>query len=261
MVDKKFEIPQAPVAPVSTEPKSMIIYAAPKVGKTSIVAQLPDSLIVELEKGGADALNARYININNPTDVIPLLQQVATDPSIRFLILDTITKLDEWSELTGTYAFMQKPQGKKFNVVDGKRVNHKDAAWDTVHSIGEGYGYRYSREEMITWYNAAINTGKTVILLAHIRDKFIESKSGDVVEAIDLNLTGKVKSIYASRVDVIAHLKRKGNQASLEFESMGSVTAGSRYSYLKGSIVISESKEDGTLITYWDRIFPSLKNK
>jgi hypothetical protein len=154
---------------------------------------------------------------------------------------------------------MQKPQGKKFNVIDGARVTHKDPRWDTVHSIGEGFGYRYSREEMITWYNAAINTGKTVILLAHIRDKFIESKSGDVVEAIDLNLTGKVKSIYASRVDVIAHMKRVGNQASLEFESMGSITAGSRYSYLKGSIVISESDPDGVLTTYWERIFPSIK--
>jgi hypothetical protein len=156
---------------------------------------------------------------------------------------------------------MQKPQGRKFNVVDGKRLNHKDPAFDTVHSIGDGYGYRYSREEMVTWYNAAINTGKIVILLAHIRDKFIESKSGDIVEAIDLNLTGKVKSIYSSRVDAIAHMKRIGNKATLEFESLGSVIAGSRYSYLKGSIVISESNDNGELTTYWERIFPSLINK
>lgn len=91
---KMFEIPSAPIPAVSTEPRSMIIYAAPKVGKTSICAQLPQSLIIELEKGGADALTARYINISNPNDVIPCLQQVATDPSIKFLILDTISKLD-----------------------------------------------------------------------------------------------------------------------------------------------------------------------
>jgi replication-associated recombination protein RarA len=93
-MDKLFKIPTAPIPVVRTEPRSIIIYASPKVGKTSICTQLPDSLIIELERGGADALNARYININDPANVIPLLQQITTDPSIKFLILDTITKLD-----------------------------------------------------------------------------------------------------------------------------------------------------------------------
>jgi len=169
-----------------------------------------------------------------------------------------ITKL-QWSELTGTFAFQKKPQGKRWNVIDGKRINSKHPAFETVHAMGEGFGYRYSRNEMTTWFNAAIKTGKRIILLAHIKDKFIESKSGDIVETIDLNLTGKVKSIYSANVDAIAHLKRSGNKSYLVFENMGETVSGSRYPYLQGSFLIGESDDKGVLTTHWNSIFPSLK--
>lgn len=259
---KKFNIP----ATVSSEPKrlepgSLIVYSAPKVGKTALAALFPNSVTVEHEKGGADAVKIRMLEVNNPMNVMPFLEQAATDQSFDTLIVDTVTKWDEWSELIGTYAFMKKPQGKNFNIVDDKKVNHKHESWDTVHSIGEGYGYRYSREVMTDWYKAAINTGKRVIFLAHIKDKFIESKSGDVVEAIDLNLTGKVKSIYSANVDAIAHLKRKGNKSYLSFQNLGGTVSGCRYPYLQGSILIGESDEAGVLTAYWENVFPSLKKK
>ena len=261
MEEKTFEIPGKAGPPKSLEPRSMIIYSAPKVGKTALTAQIPDSIIVEHEIGGADAVSARYIEITNPNDILPLLAQLALDETINTIVIDTVTRWDEWSELTGTFAFQKKPQGKNWNVVKGKRVGSKHAAFETVHAMGEGFGYRYSRNEMTTWFNAAIRTGKRVIFLAHIKDKFIEAKSGDVVEAIDLNLTGKVKSIYSSKVDVIAHLKRSGNESYLNFENMGSSVSGSRYGYLKGSILIGESDKAGVLTTHWDSIFPSLKKK
>ncbi len=257
-MENKFRIPAEAGPPKSTEPRSMIIYSAPKVGKTAITAQLKNALIIEHEVGGADALSARYIEVFNPNDIIPLFEQLKTDDSVHTIVIDTVTRWDEWSELTGTFAFQKKPQGKRWNVVDGKRVGSKHPSFETVHAMGEGYGYRYSRNEMVTWFNAAIRTGKNIIFLAHIKDKFIEAKSGDIVEAIDLNLTGKVKSIYSAKVDAIAHLKRVGNKSYLNFENMGSSVSGSRYSYLKGSILIGESNEQGELITYWENIYPSL---
>jgi len=261
MAEKTFVIPGAPVAPVSTEPKSLIIYSAPKMGKTSIVAQLLNSLIIEHETNGAAALKARYLEVNNPNDITPLLAQLKSDKTIDIIVIDTITKWDEWSELVGTYRFMNKPQGKRWNVVDNLKVNHLNPNWQSIHEMGEGYGYRYSREVMSKWYNEAINTGKTIIFLAHIKDKYIESKSGDVVETIDLNLTGKVKSIYSTKVDAIAHFKRTANKGYLVFEAGGSAAAGSRYAYLSGSILISESDENKIVHTYWDKIFPSLSKK
>ena len=257
---KKFIVPKEVGPPKSTEPHSVIIYSAPKAGKTAVCAQLPNSLIIEHEVGGADAVSARAMYINSPNDITPLLAQLKGDDTVKYLIIDTVTKWDEWSELVGTYAFTKKPQGKNWNVIDGKRVNHHHPSFETVHAMGQGFGYRYSRNVMTDWFKQAIATGKTVIFLAHIKDKFIEAKSGDVVEAIDLNLTGKVKSIYSSNVDTIAHLKRSGNKSHLVFENMGSAVSGSRYAYLKGSILIGESDAAGVLTTHWDSIFPSLKD-
>ena len=40
-----------------------IIYSVPKAGKTSILAQLEDNFILELEPGGADYISARVQEI------------------------------------------------------------------------------------------------------------------------------------------------------------------------------------------------------
>ena len=74
-------------------------------------------------------------------------------------------------------------------------------------------------------------------------------------------MTGKVKAIYSTRVDAIAHFKREGNKGHLVFETGGSAAAGSRYAYLSGSILISESDDNKVVHTYWDKIFPSLFKK
>ncbi len=257
----KFNIPTGVEPPKSTEARSLLIYSANKMGKTALAAQIPNSILIEHEVGGADAVASRSIRISDPNHLPDLFAQLAQDPTIKVIVIDTITFWDEMSELVGTYNYMSKPQGKKWNVIDGVRVNHLDPRFDTVHAIGEGYGYRYSREAMVKWYNAAIATGKTIVFLAHVKDKYIESKSGEVVETSDINLTGKVKGIYSSRVDAIASLKRSGNSSWLVFENMGKALAGSRYAYLKGEILIGESDENNVLTTYWEGIFPSLFKK
>lgn len=251
------EIPKESRKAPRSEPRSLLIYAAPKIGKTSIVAQIPNSLLVEMERGGADAVDARVIEINNPNDLKPLFAQLKDENDIEVIVLDTLSKMDEWSEITGTESYQKKPQGKAFNVANGKRLPRSHPAWDSVHSLGQGFGYRYSRDEMKHWYNQAINTNKTVVFLAHIKDKFIESASGDVVETSEIDLTGKVKGMLATRIDAIASLKREGSKSYLVFEHIKQ-TAGSRYSYLKGKILIGESDKEGNLTTHWKDIFPSL---
>jgi hypothetical protein len=258
---KTFEIPAEPIEALSKEPKTLIIYSAPKIGKTTIIAGLKNHLIMEHEPNGAGAVKARYVQLSNPYEIGEFIEYIKSDPAVLkgvdFIIVDTITKWDEWSEVVGTHNFMAKPQGKKWNLVDKEQVwDHNHPMFETVHAMGEGYGYRYSREVMLKWYDKIVSTGKTVVLLAHMKDKFIESSSGDVVETVEINLTGKVKSAYSARVDAIAHMKRVGNKAYLSFESGGNVAAGSRYAYLKGQILISESDEEGNVTTYWDKVFP-----
>jgi len=256
------EIPKERRKAQRQEPRSILIYGSYKSGKSAIAAQLPNSLLIEMEEGGADNLEGRILELTSLKEINKLtevFEKVKKMDDIKFIILDTATAMDEASEIIGTYNFMKKAQGKNFNVIDGKRLNHLDPRFETVNELPNGFGYRYSREVMDKWYRAAIATGKTVIFIAHIKDKLISTKSGDLVEVADLNLTGKVKQMYASRVDALAYLVREGDNSYLSFQSIGEVAAGSRYPYLNDKILIGEGKNGALVKTHWESIFPSIK--
>lgn len=252
--------------PKGKNPNVHLIYSMPKGGKTTLVSQLPNHLILELEPGGADYVEARVQEINKPSEFDAVLAAIAESPEkvCDYLIVDTVTRLDEWSEIVGTYNYMKKPQGKKFNresdAAEAKKILHTDVRFETVHSLGQGYGYQYSRAVMIDWYDKLLeliaNKKVTyIILLAHVKDKLIESRNGDSVEAIDVNLTGKVKSIYAARVDAIGHLYREGNKAFLSYDNEYKVVCGGRCPHLDGNILISEKLPDRTIKTFWENIY------
>ena len=252
--------------PKSQNPGIQILYSVPKAGKTTLVSLLENHLIAELEYSGADYVKGRVQDISRASEFNEFLQIIkdSKDCVCDYLIIDTITKLDEWSEIVGTYYFMNKPQGKKFNrvgeVESGARLSHLDPKFETVHSLGQGYGYQHSRQVMLDWYDKltellTLGKVKHIILLAHVRDKMIETKNGDTVEHIEINLTGKVKSIFSSRVDAVGHLKRIGNKCYISYGGDEKVVAGGRCSHLNGEILISEKLEDGTLKSYWDKIY------
>ena len=250
----------------SVNPHVLLIYSPPKYGKTTIVGKLKDTLIIETEPYGADYIEGLIAEVNQPKDFNELLDKIekANKDKGGFvyqrIVIDTVTKLDEWSEITGTYKYMNKNQGKKFNLkfpTDPKKgkFNHLDPKFETVHEIPNGFGYKHSREEMMNWYDRISILAPEIILLAHIKDKFIESKNGDTVETRDINLTGKVKTIFSTRVDGIGYFHRKGNEGYLSFETKENLVCGGRCNHLEGDILISKKLEDGTIETYWNKIY------
>jgi hypothetical protein len=252
------ELPTQKRKPISLNPHTILLYSKPKVGKTTIVSQLTNSLLIEHEPHGADFVEANVIEINAPSELRELFLAVKTAGNpYKYLIVDTISKWDEWSELSGTLDYMGKAQGKKFNrTPDGKTIPMNNKKFETVHEIPNGYGYRYSRQVMQDWFDEITLLADHIIFLAHMKDKLIESKkTGDTVEAIDINLTGKVKTIYTSRVDAVGYLYKKGNQGIINFNNENSVTCGGRCPHLDGEIVISEKLEDGTIKTFWNKIY------
>jgi hypothetical protein len=252
--------------PKFKNPRMQIIYSVPKAGKTTIISALPDHLILELEPGGADYVNARVQEITKPSEFNETIQLIRDSPTkvCEYLVVDTITRLDEWSEIVGTYNYMKKPQGKKFNregeAPDGKPIKHTDVRFETVHSLGQGFGYQHSRQVMVDWYDnllELIALGKVtyVILLAHVKDKLVESRNGDSVESIDINLTGKVKSIYASKVDAVGHFYREEGKGYISYNNEYKVVCGGRCPHLDGSILVSEKLADKSVKVDWSNIY------
>lgn len=245
----------------ATNPHVLLIYSTPKAGKTTIIGGLEDTLIIETEPFGADYIEGMVVEATGPARFNKILKAIEAknielgEFAYKRIVIDTVTKLDEWSEISGTYRYMKKPQGKKFNVISGEKINHLDSRFETVHEIPQGYGYKHSREEMTGWYDKLTELAPEVILLAHVKDKFIESKSGDTVETKDINLTGKVKSIFSSRVDGIGYFYRKDDVGILSFKTSENLVCGGRCSHLTGDIIISEKQKDGSIKTFWDKIY------
>jgi hypothetical protein len=252
--------------PKYINPRIQLIYSTPKAGKSTLVSKLEDHLILELEPGGGDFISGRIQDIKTPVDFNNIISKIknSNEKVCEYLIIDTVTKLDEWSEIVGTYNYMKKPQGKKFNregeEPNGIMITHNDKRFETVHELGQGYGYQYSRGVMTEWYDDfldIIDSEKVsyIILLAHVKDKSVETRSGDVVDQIDINLTGKVKSIYASRVDALGHFYRENKQGFINYNNEYKVLCGGRCPHLNGSILVSEKQPDNSVKTFWENIY------
>lgn len=259
-------LPTEPKKPTSINPNVLLIYSAPKTGKTTICAQLPKSLILECEPPGASFVEANYVDLHKASEFNAALKAVHEAPAgtYDYLIIDTVSRLSEWSETVGTYDYMATVQGQKFNrvgeVPKGKMLMPTDPGFDSVHSLPNGSGYQWSRNVMSNWYDKmhdliATKKVKAVILLAHQKDKQLETKAGNLVESIDIDLTGKVKGIYCSRADAVGYMTRKGKQCIINFNNENKAIMGGRSAHVDGEIVISEKQEDGTITTFWDKIF------
>ena len=58
---------------VSNNPKTMLLYGAPKVGKTTALSQLDDCLIIDTE-GGANMIEGYIETVNSRAELIDLLK-------------------------------------------------------------------------------------------------------------------------------------------------------------------------------------------
>ena len=89
------QLPVQKIKATSLSPRKLIIYSKPKVGKTSALAELPDSLILDLENG-TDFLDAVKIKVNNLTELREAGEAIlAAGKPYKYLIVDTVTKLED----------------------------------------------------------------------------------------------------------------------------------------------------------------------
>lgn len=122
--------------------------------------------------------------------------------------------------------------------------------------------YQYLREamqKMIGWFEKTI---PNVILVGHVKDKSL-NENGTELNVKDLDLTGKIGRILSAASDAICYIYRDTETGNVmaNFGDGSSVLCGSRIAQLSGkTILLSEKLEDDTIKTYWENIYPSLKN-
>jgi hypothetical protein len=234
------EIPMTKTAAKAESPRRLVIYSPPKMGKTSIVAGLENCLLLDLEDG-SDHVTALKVKATNYQEIIEICDDhVKKGRPYKYIAVDTTTALEDMCLSLALRLYQQTPMGREYK-------GH-------ILSLPNGAGYLYLRNAFTMLLDKIQKSFDRVILLGHIKDKFIE-KAGKEVNAKDIDLTGKLKSIVCSSADAIAYLSREGTKTTLSFKSSDEIVCGARPAHLRNQeFVIAEEKEF-RIETYWDKIY------
>ena len=229
------KLPKSKVKATRKSPKNMIVYGAPKIGKTTVLSQLDDCLIIDLEDG-SDMIDALKVKANSLKE----LQSVGTaimkeGRPYKYIAIDTISKLEEMCEGYAKQIYMKTPMGKNFE---------QKNPGASVLSLPNGAGYLYLRIAYKEWMDKLNKLADHVILVGHLKDKMLEKK-GKEVAVKDLDLTGKLKQITCTNSDAIGYIYREGEDTMISFDSLDDIAAGTRCEHLKGK----------TMPLEWSKIF------
>lgn len=237
-----------------TEPGVLVIFSKPKVGKTSLVANLPDCLLMDFEKGSG-YVEAMKVKIDSVETLKKYGEAIkSAGYPYKFIAVDTITALEEMCIPYAELLYSKSLPGKNWFAVDGGKQKY-----GSILNLPDGAGYKWLRDAFEAVLNYVQTLAPKIIFFAHVKDNILD-KSGAEFTSLDIDLTGKLKRIVASKCDGIGYLYRKGkNKNYLSFKTSDEVACGIRSPYLKNKeVLISEVVEkDGgeELVTHWDQIY------
>jgi len=259
---KEFKLPTEVVKAESENPTNLIIFSKPKVGKTTLLAGLPNCLILDLEKG-TRYVDAMKIQAESVEDIYAIGKKIKeAGKPYTFIAIDTITALEEmcipYAEILydktplGKDWFAKDPQGKIIGPGKRKKEMH------SILNLPNGAGYKWLRDAFTEVVNEIKSWSEHVILLGHVKDVNLEKNGADFT-AMDLDLTGKLKTAAAFKSDAIGYLYRKNNQNILSFKTSDKIACGARPLHLQNAeIVVSEVDAKGNVTTFWDKVFIKL---
>lgn len=251
-----FDLPKEKIKANRVNPKKIILFGKPKIGKSTAISNLDNCLILDLE-GGTSYLDALKIDIKQLSEErneepIKTLKEVinkiktANKEAGKFVYkygaIDTISILEDMVMPIALSLYKKTTQGRNFqgtNVLD----------------LPNGAGYQYSRSALWIVLDELSECFDTLIILAHLKDKLLEREGKEMVER-GIDLIGKSASILSANVDAIGYMYREDNKTIVNFKPSESVTCGSRCDHLKDAkVTLIESDENGNLKVNWSEIF------
>lgn len=240
-------LPVEKVPAKSVNPKFLILYGRPKCGKTHALSLLPNNLIIDLE-GGSEFIDALAIQARSVSDLSKIAHAIRQKNEethsffYKHITIDNATRLEEMCLSYAKQLYMATPMGKKYTGND-------------VRTLPNGSGYMYLREAVRKVIDMFRSLCEEFILVGHVKDVQIE-QDGQELSEMALDLVGKLSSIICGEADAVGYVYRKGNETHISFKGGDGTIKEARAQHIKGKdIVIAIGNDDGTITTYWDRIY------
>ena len=241
-------LPTQKVPATSTNPQYLVLYGLPKAGKTSAVAQLENNLIIDLEGGSKfiDALAVQARTINDLGEIAQAIRAKNDELGHNFykhITIDNATRLEDICMSYACTLYRQTELGKNWKGTD-------------VTTLARGAGYKYLRDAVKKVIDMFKDLCDEFILIGHVKDS-ITDKDGEEVNAKEIDLVGKLGKIVCGMADAVGYVYRKDKETHISFRSGGDGTImEARARHIAGrDIVIATGNEDGSITTYWDRVY------
>ena len=241
-------LPTTKVPATSTNPQYLVLYGLPKAGKTSAVAQLENNLIVDLE-GGSKFIDALAVQARTIKDLGEIAQAIrAKNEEVghnfyKHITIDNATRLEDICMSYACTLYRKTELGKNWT-------------GDDVTTLARGAGYKYLRDAVKKVIDMFKDLCDEFILIGHVKDSLTD-KEGQEINAKEIDLVGKLGKIICGMADAVGYVYRKDNETHISFKSGGDGTImEARARHIAGKdIVIATGNEDGSITTYWDRVY------
>ena len=198
---------------ISDNPKTMLLYGAPKVGKTTMLSKLDDCLIIDTEQG-ANMVEGYIESVNNRDELIAILKEAKEGHDYKYVAIDTIDKVADWAD---------KSVCQEENV-------------SAVQDLAFGKGFAMSRDKVLNTIKILRQIFPHVILIGHRKwaQAVVDGKA--MVQPESLDLTGKLKNMIMADCDAIGYVFRDEEKGELmvSFKANEALEAGSRSPHLRG---------------------------
>lgn len=239
-------LPTEKVKAKVSNPRFLIIFGKPKSGKTTIVSELENNLIIDLEGGSQflDALSVQARNIADLGEIAAAIRQKNKECNgffYKHITIDNATRLEEMTLSYALTLYNQTPMGKSYR--------------GDVRMLPNGAGWFYIRQAVRKVIDMFRELCEEFILVGHTKDKLV-NKEGEELSEMQLDLAGRLSDIICGEADAIGYVYRKKNQTLISFQGGENNIVEARAPHLRGkTVVIAESDESGKITTDWNKIY------
>lgn len=192
-----------------------------------------------------DALKVQINSLKELKECIKAIKEAGKP--YKYITIDTITAVEEMAKPLALQMWQNSPlYTTKYEVKD-------------ITQVPQGAGYSFWRQAIEVIIDLIASATDNIILCGHVKDAALaENVAGSIKQ---LDLTGKVSRILSARSDAIGFVHRdEDSNLCINFGQSGEILTGARPKHLANKdIIVAEHQEDGTFVSHWERIYPSLK--
>ena len=232
-------LPKNKIPAETQDPKYLILFGLPKVGKTTVLSTLDNNLILDFENGSTyvDALKIKIDNLQTLKEVIKAIKEAGRP--YRYITIDTITAVEEIAKPVAMNLYKNSP------IYSERYANVSD-----ITRLPNGSGYTFLRQAVEAIVDLIASAADNIIICGHVRDASLNDNLDGTVK--DLDLTGKLKRILSARSDAIGFVHRDDDSnLCINFGQDGEILTGARPQHLANKdIIVAERNEDGTFTSH-----------